>query len=196
MAKRESTFFNMVSTLVIISAISGLALAGVKLLTEDAIAEAERKKLESALETVLPKFDNDIGSDTAVVKISERDQLVFYFARMGEELVGTAVETYSHMGYSGLIRIMVGFSPDGSIINTAVISHAETPGLGDKIDVSKSNFPLQFKGMDPGKVDLKVDKDGGDIDGITAATITARAFCDAVQRAHDEFIKLGGSTNE
>lgn len=186
----------MVATLVIITSLSGLALAGVKNLTADAIANAERAKLESALEQVLPEFDNEISSDMKVVQINDRDQLVFYYGKKGDELVGVAVETYTNMGFSGKFKIMVGFRPDGTIINTSVLEHQETPGLGDKMDVAKSPFPLQFIDLNPSAVNMTVTKDGGDIDGITAATITARAFCDAVQRAYDEFIKMEGTNNE
>lgn len=194
MAKKESTFTNMVATLVIITALSGLALAGVKNLTEEAIANAEKAKLESALMKVLPEFDNDISKDMKVVDITDKDKLVFYYGKQGDELVGIAVETYTNMGFSGKFRIMVGFRPDGTIINTSVLEHQETPGLGDKMDASKSKqFPEQFIDLNPAGVNLKVTKDGGDIDGITAATITARAFCDAVQRAYDEFLKDGGN---
>ncbi len=182
----------MVTTLVLIAAAAGLTLSGVRILTADAIALAKREKLERALQAVLPEFDNDIGNDTLVMHITDADHLTFYFGRMGDELVGTAIESFTNIGYSGQIRIMVGFAPDGTIINTAVIHHMETPGLGDKIEAGKSSWPEQFMGLDPGSVNLTVTKDGGDIDGITAATITARAFCDAVQRAYDAYLKVKG----
>jgi electron transport complex protein RnfG len=84
---------------------------------------------------------------------------------------------------------MVGFLKDGTINNTAVVSHKETPGLGDKMDVKKSDFPVQFEGKNPSSYKLKVTKDGGDVDAITAATITSRAFCDAVDKAYKSFEK-------
>jgi electron transport complex protein RnfG len=192
MAKKESTFINMVATLVIITGLAGLALAGVKNLTQEAIDLAEKNKLESALKTVLPEFDNDISKDIKEVPVTDKDKLVFYYARKGEELVGTAVETYTMEGFSGKIRIMVGFAPNGDIINTSVLEHAETPGLGDKMDVAKSPFPLQYIGKNPGSNNIKVKKDKGEIDAITAATITSQAFSDAVQRAYDALLKDGG----
>ncbi|MFO7723164.1 MAG: RnfABCDGE type electron transport complex subunit G [Bacteroidales bacterium] len=193
MAKKESTFTNMVLTLVIITGLAGLSLAGVKELTKDAIAKAEKDKLESALKVVLPEFDNDISQDKKEVQITDKDKLIFYYAKKGEEAVGTAVETYTNKGFSGKFRIMVGFRPDGTIINTSVLEHFETPGLGDKMDASKSPFPNQFIDKNPGTFNMKVTKDGGEVDAITAATITSRAFSDAVQRAYDEFIKDGGT---
>jgi Na+-translocating ferredoxin:NAD+ oxidoreductase subunit G len=193
MAKKESTFTNMVLTLVVITSLAGLCLAGVKNLTADAIAKAEKDKLESALKVVLPEFDNDISKAMKEVKITEKDKLIFYYAKKGDELVGTAVETYTSKGFSGKFRIMVGFRPDGSIINTSVLEHFETPGLGDKMDAAKSKFPLQFIDKNPASFNVMVTKDGGEVDAITAATITSRAFSDAVQRAYDEFIKDGGT---
>jgi electron transport complex protein RnfG len=83
---------------------------------------------------------------------------------------------------------MVGFSPDGTIRNTAVLEHKETPGLGDKMETEKSDFPDQFKGENPADFGLSVTKDGGDVDAITAATISSRAFCDAVDRAYKTFM--------
>lgn len=182
----------MVATLVIIMVLAGLSLAGVVNMTADAIAKSEKEKQESALKAVLPAFDNDIASTRKEVKIDEKNKLVLYYAKKGEENVGVAMETYTNKGFSGNFKIMVGFSTDGTIINTAVLDHHETPGLGDKMDASKSRFPDQFKNKTPASFKLKVKKDGGDVDAITAATISSRAFCDALQRAYDEFIKDGG----
>ncbi len=194
MAKKESTFTNMVLTLVIITAVAGLALAGVQEMTREAISKADKEKLESALKIVLPSFDNDISQDKKEVKVTEKDKLVIYYARQGSDTVGIAVETYTNIGFSGKFRIMVGFRPDGTIMNTSVLEHSETPGLGDKMDAAKSPFSNQFNGKNPGAYKLKVTKDGGDVDAITAATISSRAFCDAVQRAYDELFKPGGIT--
>ena len=87
---------------------------------------------------------------------------------------------------------MVGVLPDGSINKVAVVSHKETPGLGDKMDSKKSNFSIQFEGKNPETFKLKVKKDGGDVDAITASTITSRAYCDAVERAF-KALKEGGA---
>ena len=92
---------------------------------------------------------------------------------------------------------MVGFNPDGSIFDIAVLEHKETPGLGDKIERKKSlnkktlqSWSSQFKGKNPSQNELRVTKDGGKIDAITASTITSRAFCDAVNRAYDAWEQL------
>ncbi len=83
---------------------------------------------------------------------------------------------------------MVGFSPDGTITDIAVIQHQETPGLGDKINKSKSGFSLQFQGKNPANFKLSVEKDRGDVEAITASTISSRAYCDAVQRAYNAYM--------
>jgi electron transport complex protein RnfG len=87
---------------------------------------------------------------------------------------------------------MVGFLPDGTIHGIEVIAHKETPGLGDKMESGKSDFSVQFKGKNPENFKLAVVKDGGNVDAITASTISSRAYCDAVKRAYDAFIKEGG----
>jgi electron transport complex protein RnfG len=115
--------------------------------------------------------------------------LTFYYASKNNEVLGAAVKAYTMKGFSGRIELMVGFLNDGTINNTAVLSHKETPGLGDKMDIKKSDFSVQFRGKNPATFKLKVTKDKGDVDAITAATISSRAFCDAVQRGYDTFEK-------
>ena len=110
--------------------------------------------------------------------------MVFYPAKKDGQLVGTAVKTFSNNGFGGKIWLMIGFYPDGSIYNYSVLEHKETPGLGSKMDFwftkcGKGNII----GKKPGITGLKVRKDGGDVDAITAATISSRAFLDAVNRA-------------
>jgi electron transport complex protein RnfG len=119
-----------------------------------------------------------------------------YPATLEGALVGYAVETFSNKGFGGRITLMVGFQPDGTVYNTSVVSHAETPGLGDKMDASKSNFSEQFKGIHPSTFRLAVKKDGGDIDAITASTITSRAFADAVSRAYEAFLLIENDSKE
>ena len=113
-------------------------------------------------------------------------------ARAGN-LVGVAVETFSNKGFGPLITVMVGLLPDGLIYDIAVISHQESPGLGDKMEKRKSDFSEQFKGKDPAILKLSVTKDGGDVDAITAATISSRGYCDAVRRAYEIYLKEYGT---
>ena len=189
-SKRESNFVNMVVTLFIVSAVAAFALGGVYTITKEPIALARKAKLESAIKAVVPDFDH---LSTKAVPVAEGgDSMFLYVASKDDQVVGTAIKTYTRKGFSGKIELMVGFLDDGTIENTAVLMHKETPGLGDKMDQKKSDFSLQFIGKNPVDFKLKVKKDGGDVDAITAATISSRAFCDAVQRAYDVFEKEGG----
>ena len=185
MAKTESSFKNMVITLFVITVISALALGGVYTMTKGPIAIAKRKKVEKAIQYVVPGFDT-IKSEFKVAGDDGKDSLTVFETYKGDKKVGTAIKTYSPDGFGGMVWIMVGFSPDGTILNTAVLDHKETPGLGDKMDIKKSDFSEQFKGKNPKDFNLTVKKDGGDVDAITAATISSRAFCDAVRRAYKE----------
>jgi len=188
MAKKESSFINMVLTLLVVTIVAALALGGVYNVTKGPIAIAKRKKVEKAIGQVVPVFDT-IMSEYKVKPATGKDSLTFFEAWKGDEKVGTAVKTFTDEGFSGRIWIMVGFDPEGVISNTVVLEHKETPGLGDKMDIKKSDFSKQFAGKNPKDFKLKVTKDGGDVDAITAATISSRAFADAVQRGYDEFMR-------
>lgn len=188
MAKKASTFGNMVFVLFIVSFISSAALGVVYELTKEPIRLVDITKKNSAIQSVLPDFTNTPADESFKVA-TDGDSLIFYPGRKDTVFIGSAVETYSMKGFSGLIRLIVGFAPDGTIISISVLQHSETPGLGDKIDKSKSEFSLQFEGKNPSDFKLKVKKDRGDVDAITASTISSRAFCDAVQRAYDAFIE-------
>jgi Na+-translocating ferredoxin:NAD+ oxidoreductase subunit G len=182
MAKKESTFLNMVLTLFIVAAVASFTLASVYNLTKEPILRAREEARQAAIRMVVPDFE-----ELALMRFmppTGSDSLEFNLAYKDGELVGIAVATYTGMGYSGRIRAMVGFSPDGSIIDVVHLEHAETPGLGDKIDKSKSDWSDQFRGFNPAERTLRVRPDGGDVDAITAATITARAYCDAINRAY------------
>ena len=122
------------------------------------------------------------------MKTNDDDSIICYPAKKDGEVVAVAVETYSDKGFSKRIKIMVGFTNDGTIINTAVLDHAETPGLGDKMDKKKSDWSNQFNDKNPATYKLKVTKDGGNVDAITAATISSRAFTDAIDRAYKAYM--------
>ncbi len=199
-SKKESSFINMVLTLFIVTAVAALTLGGVYTVTKEPIALAKQKKLKEAVKAVLPDFDNE-PSDNPEKRLIDNDTLYFYHGMKNGEWVGTAVETFSDKGFGGRIRILVGFDPEGNIHDITVLEHQETPGLGDKMEKKKSydkktglSWISQFIGTNPSEFKLLVKKDGGDVDAITAATITSRAFCDAVQRAYDGFTQLNVET--
>jgi len=188
-SKTESTFINMVLSLFIVSLVASLTLGFVFKLTEKPIAAARLKKKLKAIEMVVPKFDNNPNDEMYMLPVPGNDSLECYPAKMGGELVGTAVRSYSDNGFTERIYVMVGMLPDGTVNNTSVLFHRETPGLGDKMTKKKSNWSKQFEGKkvvftaDGEAKNIRVTKDGGEIDAITAATISSRAFCDAVNTA-------------
>jgi electron transport complex protein RnfG len=182
-SKKESTFASMVLTLLIVTMIAALALGGVYELTKEPIALAKKRKQEKAIKMVLPEFDQ--LKSVKVPSYDGGDSLLFTYARKDGKLVGIAVNSFSDEGFSGRVEIMIGFLPDGTIHNTAVMAHKETPGLGTKM--ADPSFKDQFMGKNPKTFKLKVTKDGGNVDAITAATISSRAFTDAVDRAYKTF---------
>jgi electron transport complex protein RnfG len=186
MAKTESTFINMLMTLFVVTLVAAGLMGSVFSITKEPIRLAELKKKNDAIQVVVPGFDNEPSQEVKSI-FMDGDSIYLYTARKGEEILGTAVETFTNLGFSGRFKLMVGFTPDGSIIDIAVIQHSETPGLGNKMEKGKSNFSVQFMGKNPETFKLAVKKDRGDVDAITASTITSRAYCDAVQRAYNAF---------
>ncbi|MDP2113322.1 MAG: RnfABCDGE type electron transport complex subunit G [Bacteroidota bacterium] len=183
MAKKESTFKNMTIALFVITAVAGLALSAVYSVTKEPIAASQKAKINNAIKMVIPEFESIL--DTVLMPEDGKDSIIVHRLLKGAENSGVAVQTYTDDGFSGRFTLMVGFLPDGSISNIEVLEHKETPGLGTKMALPA--FKDQFKGLKiadlPGEK-LKVKKDGGTVDAITAATISSRAFCDAVNRAH------------
>jgi electron transport complex protein RnfG len=189
MAKKESSLKNMIISLVSISFVASLALGGVYIVTKDPIALAAIEKQQNAIKEVVPEFDS--LNIFKIMPDEGKDSLTINEAYKGGQLVGTAVGTYSNKGYNATqIQLMVGFLPDGTIRNISIIQQNETPGLGTKMKETK--FKDQFNTKKPGDFKLKVKKDGGSVDAITAATISSRAFCDAVDRANRNYQMKGG----
>ncbi len=185
--KLESTFTNMVVVLFTVTLITSATVGYVHDLTAGEIEKAKQEKQENAIRQVIPgEFDNTPNAESWK-KEKDGGTLEFYPAKSNGKLIGTAVKTYTNNGFGGQIWLMVGFYPDGTIYNYSVLEHKETPGLGSKMDLwftkdGKGNIT----GKKPGTTGLKVSKDGGDIDAITAATISSRAFLDAINRAASE----------
>ena len=183
MAKKESTFLNMVITLFLVTLLSALSVGSVYELTKEPKAAAMLAKKTRAVKTVVPDFTNNPIDEEFTIE-ANGDVFTFYPAQKDGRVIGTAVEAISNIGFGGEIKLLVGFLPEGTINDIAVLDHTETPGLGDKMEKKKSDFSAQFKGKNPKQFNLSVTKDGGDVDAITAATISSRAFCDAVQKAY------------
>ncbi|MBK7650531.1 MAG: RnfABCDGE type electron transport complex subunit G [Flammeovirgaceae bacterium] len=186
MATIKSTFLNLVITLAVITLVGSLALGYVFQWTKEPIAKAQMEKQLRAIEAVVKGYDNNPVTEKFKVATPDgSDSLEFFPAKKGGQLIGMAVKTKSSKGYAGDIWLMIGFNMQGEIQRAVVIEHKETPGLGSKMTGAK--FLDQFLNKNPGSTNLKVKKDGGSIDAITGATISSRAFSEAVQRAYETF---------
>lgn len=168
-------------------------LAGTFQLTRDQIATAERAAAQRALFEVVPRdrHDNDLLEDTLPVPEAAREQLglrspdEIHLARQGDDVVAVIVPAIARDGYSGDIRMIVGINRDGSVAGVRVVAHRETPGLGDKVDLKRDDWILDFDGRsleDPEPSRWQVRRDGGEFDQFTGATITPRAVVRQVRR--------------
>ena len=186
MAKKPSTLINMVVALLIITAVSGGVLGLVYGMTKDAIAKVDQKKNEAAIQAVLP-LEGEITYKADTLKYNYEGVDMTFPCNLAYDangnFKGAAVKT-NEGGFGGKIDMMVGFLADGTIKGTSVLSHAETPGLGANMT---GKFKDQFVDKNPANFKLIVKKDGGDVDAITAATITSRAFSKAVDKAYKAF---------
>ena len=166
-----------------VTAISVALLAYVNELTKEPIAAANAKTLSDAVKAVVPGFDNDPIAEKKMQEVNGVEYAVYPATKSGE-FIGSAVEA-SAMGFGGDLRVLVGFDAQGNIIDYSLLSHAETPGLGSKAsDWFKKGNKGDITGKNPGSAPLTVSKDGGEIDAITASTITSRAFLNAVNTAY------------
>ncbi len=191
MAKKESTFLNMTFTLFVVTAISALALASVYNLTKEPIENVKKQNLQNAIGVVVPDAKKGNFDDFEQINVKSSDgigDITMYKVVVDNDFKGMAVKTFTMKGFGGMISVMVGFTPDGTIIDSDVLEHKETPGLGDKTSKNVSSWNEQFKGKNPAQFKLVVKKDGGDVDAITAATISSRAYCDALKRAYDTYM--------
>ncbi|HAR38621.1 MAG TPA: electron transporter RnfG [Porphyromonadaceae bacterium] len=187
MPKLKSTLKNMFLSLAIICLTVAVLLSQVNKMTAKPIAEARAMKLQNAIGEVVPAFDNDPVAEAYSMPVGTGDSLLVYPAKMGDKVVGYALNSSSNNGFSGEIQIMVGFDMEDRIINYAVLQHAETPGLGSKMTewFKNQEKPSQSViGRDLSQGTLTVSKDGGNVDAITASTITSRAFLEAINKAY------------
>ncbi len=183
MKKLESTLTNMLLALTGITVVMVGILAFMNELTREPIAQANAKTLSDAVAAVVPGFDNDPIAEKRVENVEGVDYTI-YPATKGGEYLGAAVESTA-LGFGGNLTIIVGFDKDGVINDYSLLNHAETPGLGAKADQwFKKGQKGDITGKTPANGDLTVSKDGGQIDAITASTITSRAFLKAVNNAY------------
>ena len=174
----KSNLTNMVLVLGLTCLFCSAVLGGAYVLTKEPIDKAAAEKTNQAISQVLPHF--------TAVEYNEDGH--YYKATDGENLVGYAIES-TVVGFGGPLSLIVGVTPDGVVYNTSVLSHSETPGLGAKC-TTDAKFIGQWKGFDPSVKKLSVKNDGGDVDAITASTITSRAYTLAVENALNTFNAL------
>ena len=174
------------------AALAAALLAFVNDTTRERIALEERKATLRSLYEIIPdeSHDNDIVTDTITIPraelLGQGEPFTVYRARMGEEPVAVVMPVIAPDGYSGAIYMMVGVNTNGTVAGVRVVRHKETPGLGDLIDVEKSDWITGFNGrslVDPDSNHWRVKKDDGVFDQFSAATITPRAVVRAVQNA-------------
>lgn len=187
MKKLESSFKNMVIVLSGITLFAALALGSVYSFTKEPIAASKTAKQQNAIKEVLPPDFDHLAEP--IVMEGEETLIVYKAYNAKDELIGAAVESSSNSGFSGRILVMVGFDKAGNIFNYSVLEQKETPGLGTKmVDWFKTDKGNQnIKGKNGGTANLTVSKDGGEIDAITAATISSRAFLLTIQNAYKAF---------
>ncbi len=177
----------MLVALLVIAAVSGGVLGLVYGVTKDTIAQVDQKKNEAAIHAVLP-LEGEITYKADTMQFTYEGVNTTFPCNLAYDangnFQGAAVKT-NEGGFGGKIDMMVGFLADGTIKGTSVLSHAETPGLGANMT---GKFKDQFVDKNPNEFMLKVTKDGGNVDAITAATITSRAFSKAVDKAYQAFM--------
>lgn len=172
-------------------------IAGTYLGTRERIAQEQRKAEEKALLQIMPAntHDNSMLDDVIVVSseapgLGLRGERKIFIARREGSAIGVIIPVLARDGYTGDIDLIVGIREDGSVAGVRILAHKETPGLGDKVDLKKSDWVLGFKDTSlqaPEPELWKVKKDKGHFDQFTGATITPRAVVAAVKRALDYF---------
>lgn len=175
----------MILSLGIITIVAGALLGGMYAITKEPIAEAESRQLTASIAEVAPKFDNSPEADKDSV-VLEGKKFIIYPALENGVLTGAAVLGTTMEGFSGEVTVLCGFEADGTVKDFRVIRHAETPGLGAKMEewFHDPTGARSVIGKNPSVEKFVVSKDGGDIDAITAATISSRAFLGVMRNAY------------
>ena len=184
MKKLESSLLNMVLVLTGVAVIMGGVLAYVNHLTEEPIAEQRKKTLADGIKTVMQAENITVSKTDTLHQTNAKGKEEVFVIYNNEK--GAAVESITD-GFGGKLRVLVGFNPEGKILGYTLLEHAETPGLGAKADKwFQKGEKGDIIGKDP-KEPLTVSKDGGQVDAITASTITRRAFLLAVNNAYTAY---------
>lgn len=190
MKKLESSITNMVLVLVGVALITGGILAYVNHITEAPIKFQAEKTLADGIKAVMGGVQLSVAENDTVKQTIKGKEAVFVIHKTvdsNKQDLGVAVESTTG-GFGGDLKVLVGFDKDGNILGYTILQHAETPGLGAKADKwFQKDGKGSIIGKNPNKDNLTVKKDGGDIDAITASTITSRAFLLAVTQAYKAY---------
>ena len=183
MAKLENNLLNMFLSLTVICVVVGGLLGLVASVTKQPIQDAKDAAQKAAIAAVAPEFDA-VAEPESVAQANGETATVFAVSK-GGQTVGHAVQVTTLKGFGGKVIVMFGFDLEGNITGYNVLDCSnETPGLGAKMpDWFQTGAKGDVIGKNPAKNNLTVSKDGGEVDAITAATISSRAFCDAIAQA-------------
>ncbi|RAU21573.1 electron transport complex subunit RsxG [Paramagnetospirillum kuznetsovii] len=176
----------------------GVLLAATDIVTKEPIKDRALEDKMNSLGQVIPKsiHDNNPVADAVAIPNPHAgghggvSETVVYRASMGGKFTGFAYELDASGGYGGPVKLMLGIDPDGKLLGVRVISHKETPGLGDKIDAAKTDWITRFTGLSLGNPPVekwKVKKDGGQFDQFSGATITPRAVVGGIRNGLEFF---------
>lgn len=180
----------MVLVLVGVALITGGILAYVNHITEAPIKLQAEKTLADGIKAVMGGVQLSVAENDTIKQTIKGKEAVFVVHKTvdsNKQDLGVAVESTTG-GFGGDLKVLVGFDKDGNILGYTILQHAETPGLGAKADKwFQKDGKGSIIGKNPNKDNLTVKKDGGDIDAITASTITSRAFLLAVTQAYNAY---------
>lgn len=182
MKRLESNLINMMLSLTLVTLAAAALLGGLYVMTKEPIDLQKTQKQEAAITSVLPQVEG-----MTIAAAETVDGMTLHKAYKDGEWIATAVEAVEN-GFGGKFKVMIGFDKAGNVVNYEVLEHQETPGLGDKMAAwfKNADKPGQnILGSNPADRQFVVSKDGGEVDAITAATISSRAFLKAVSRAYN-----------
>ena len=190
MKKLESSLTNMVFVLVLVSFITGGLLAYVNHVTQAPIKSQADKTLSDGIKVVMGNKELNVVSNDTIKKAFEGKTATFVIHNVSNNRgtkIGAAVESTAQ-GFGGDLNILVGFDSHGDVLGYTILRSSETPGLGQKASFwFQKGGKGNIIGMNPVKNNMTVSKDGGDVDAITASTITSRAFLKAVNQAYQAY---------
>ena len=179
MEKLKSSLTNLLVVLTVIAIVAAGVLASVNAVTAPQIKKINAENLAAGIKSVMGSDDIQVADPQNMEGFE-----VYHVSDKDGKTLGCAVVTTEN-GFGGALKVLVGFDVKGDILGYTVLEHAETPGLGAKAD---EWFQDKIIGMNPGTSNFTVSKDGGDVDAITASTITSRAFLKAILNAYDKVI--------